>query len=442
MFLALILIHLALFTRQESLFKENYEIETQRIVHGKVTYHGIVLFLGTCSHNERPEVVFYFDLGINLAMVGDANSIGFGIDCLDEYSCKVEDKPAEEFWYQKQPLVLQPALTHLATDEKIDFHPDNRDLHKKKLPLRLVVGPGPWLLEDWGAIGLGPNSDLATYLKQFNGHSFSFIPYFRRMNDNSDFRLIINPVFDPEAVATQVLLPQTSAHWEVQGNTYYQGHEIPRALQTICISTASHEILLMRKHIEECFKIHKIICDGRFGSHCTPAIAKIYKAPKLLININEVEFQFDPEDYLVHEGQLIKCRFGEFDDLWSSDGCGAGSTLAIGNGFFEKYPTVFRSSLRNEHVITFLSTYDAPVKKSKYFRQLVGWGIFMTVAGIVTVAVIIWRTRPKPRTLPTLNTSLRLIERANSLQHLPTIGDLNRNVSIEPLESPLIHTPL
>lgn len=377
------------------IFGNDYEVETERAVIGKEMFHGVALYLGTMKHESRPRVVFYFDLGIHWALVGNANKIGFGIDCLREFSCQVEDKPVEEFWYMKQALLVQPALTHLTTDPHIDFDPFGSGILQTKMPLKLIEGRGEWLLEDWGAIGLGPNSVFASYLKKVHSGPISFVPYFKRVNDDLDFRLIINPTVPPETQLVTVTLPADSRHWAMEGKLYFSDQAPPALDSTFCFTTSSHEVVLVQSRSEQCFRIHKIICNGRFGSHCTRSLAVIHKAPTLRVTVKGKEFDFPPEEYLQYEGEMIKCKFGDMSEILSSEGCSPKATLGLGNGFFEKFPTVFGSGAGKSHTITILSAYLAPIRTSRYFRYILLWGVTMAVTGGLVVWMMIRKTKPR-----------------------------------------------
>lgn len=375
-------------------FPVNTEIETARFYFGKNIYDGIILNIGTGREKNHPSVAFFLDIGFSMTLIGDTSKIGFGIDCPGQNSCQVEPKPLEKIMYLKQELILQPAKTHISTDPEVKYDQIIEGTNRAKMDLKLIFGPEDWTFGDWGVVGLGPMSDFGIYLTRLTRKRVNLLPMFTRLNSEMEFRLFINPKINQRNELLKIVLPEKSRYWEMDASVDFSYDKlVPGQKERTCLTTHSQEIVLFTHQIERCFFVHRIICEGRFGSQCTRKRAQISKAPVLKIEIGNYSFKFEPQEYLYYEGDSIKCRFGDLSDAQLTDGCSAGTNVALGKGFMVKYPIVLGIGFEGSSTMTFLGKHKLPVRMTKHIRKLFLLGGFLVFLGCVVLA---WRINTMP----------------------------------------------
>jgi hypothetical protein len=359
-------------------------------VFGKLTYDGIVFHMLNKTSKTTIPVTFLFDLGTHFAIMGDTERIGWGIECTEQVHCIREDLPVSDLWYLKHYLQVKESQIHLRLAREVPVEMTMEVPEVLRMSWKLIVGPGEWFFEDWGVIGLSPSSVMTKYILEATDATLSFLPFYKRVNDELDFRLFLHPVINAALIKTIYQLPACiSLHWAFVASLSFSDIPDPTPSETFCINSQSNDLLLFFNKAEMCFRIHRIICDGRFGSQCTRDIATIHRAPNITIAINDVPFDFTPDEYLQYEGNSIRCKFGDMTEMVLNDGCPANSLYGVGKSFFEKYPAVFTLEKTVSPRIIFLSGFEAPFRSTRFFWWLIWSSAGMTLLGTLIIVLLI-----------------------------------------------------
>ena len=374
----------------------NYELQTEVLEKNGQHYYGIKTLMGTGNEKSNDQVTFEANIGYPEIILGDKSTAKWGVDCSSakNNSCQVTDTKNDTFFYQSKQLRFSPAALYVRVDtnNKLNI----TDPVVDKIPAKLVNGGNSWNMENWGVVGLSPQGAFSKYFSVGYGKAASLLFLFSAKNkkvDNEnmvyDFRAFTNVEYNDTSVAKVFDIDQSNGYWSAKASMDFISPPFSLKDTPVCFNTITDEIIQVIDVLDRCDAVKKIICDGKIGPDCTKDNAKIDKAPKLIIQIEDSNFEFLPEEYIYTQSSgVIDCRFGDAENLRVYDSCDPRTELGVGKMFFQKYIPVLKYNFGNKAQLVLLNQFIPPYNPVVPPGAWV-WIILGIVAAIVVIGAIV-----------------------------------------------------
>jgi len=382
--LRLFCITLASVVLSQNVLRENTTIETTTIDKFGTQFYGLIVGHGTGNEKEKSQGSFLIDLGLKDVIIGDKSKTGWGIVCDGsvDNSCAITGKDKQTISYFKQVMTANEAEIFLRVDKsnKLEVNQPKVD----KLSFKLIVGGSKWVLDDWGVLGLAPNGSMSKLLTQAYGPNTSLaLKYVAKSSNEAltfDFKAYLNPKYSQSDVVNTMEFQEKAEHWTNIVDIGFISTPWSFQKANLCFASVKNKLLLVTDAVDRCNAVKSLICNQKIEDECVRPIADLTKAPNLVFEFGSLKFEFSPSEYIYFEGDIAKCRFGNFEDVRDNGSCDENSVLAVGNLFYQKYIPVLKFNYGGKSSITFLSKFEAPGDDSNSGRV-----VYMIIGGIAAL---------------------------------------------------------
>ena len=408
MFIKLVAMALAILcVVAENAAQNNQELTSVDLRKNNNYYEGVEVSIGTgYEKNTDYKAKFLIDISYPSVLVGDKdNGKKWGIICAsaDDNSCSIVNKEITDEYYFSKELKVNTAELHLRVDTNSKLDVKNPVI--EKLPVKIAVAGDSWPVEDWGVLGLAPNSPFVKYLTNIYTKQASLAIVYKTEDitkKKMDFRqrVFLNPVVNATYVVGELNYAAEDKYWSVTGDHEFIEPAFSFKNAKICINNVDDEIIQVIDVMDRCNILRKKLCKGKgsTGMDCKKEDVNLQDAPPLTFKVGELTFNFQPEEYIYFdEKNYIQCRFGDVETIRNNESCGRDTEFGFGRLFLQKYIPIFHYNTDGTSKITLLSKYEMPVdpkpipdptkKKSKLIWIIIGVTAAI-IAAIVLVAVV------------------------------------------------------
>jgi hypothetical protein len=387
---------------------ENTVLNTTSIFEEKTIFNGIKLGLGLGTEKELQFNSFSMNIGLQTSIIGNIDDAGWGIKCdkTVENSCEIPDPTKKTtIKYFNQTYQAQKAQLFFRIDLNNTLITTNPTVDKAEVDL--VVNKEKWILENWGILGLSPNGSFAKYFNQAHGVNSTILLQYTILDDSApnsnitfDSSAYLNPKYYPSALYLNIDQQPNAGYFSGKANAKFASPDLSINNTELCFSTVVDEVILLPEPQKRCEAVQKIICEGKIGKDCNKLTADLSSAPSLIITMNDVDFEFLPEEYIYmytpanslsdDPTPLVDCRFGDIQELKDNVFCGNAPILAVGKLFFQKYVPVLAYGKDGASSIRLLTSFVIPHPLLSHWMLMVVLSVIATILGIAMLIRVIF----------------------------------------------------
>jgi hypothetical protein len=376
--------------------KENSRIEIEAFSSDKMSFRGLSFGVGTDNQKNPSTASFALNFGLKTSIVGSKEKAGWGISCdaSTDNSCHITNDAKYPIFYFSKMLDAQSAELYLRPIAASSVNV--KEPKVDKMPINLVVGGNSWVAKDFGILGLSPSGHFSKYLTQLYGEKADIVFKFKLgdasvPNDELSYNLFayLNPLYSDNDVIREFVLDENAGSWYSKANIDFISPAWSFEDKRVCFNT-DDLLIQVDDSTDRCDAVKKLVCNGKIGPDCVRSIADFSKAPKLSIDLDGTKFDFNPEEYLYYNKDVVDCRFGDTGDLRVNGSCDEDTQLGLGKLFLQKNIPVFKFRYGGKSSIVLLKDFNAPDDKpSNRFIWLIVGGISAVIALIVIISIIL-----------------------------------------------------
>ena len=136
----------------------------------------------------------------------------------------------------------------------------------------------------------------------------------------------------------EVDLQKTSGFWALTAKKFVLGVVDNKQYPNLdfCLSTTSNELLLMYDAVDICNDFREKLCNTRDRRNCKEETAKgkLSTLGNIVINFNNHEIVYKPEEYTYFDKGVFECRFDVPESERAGQKCPPNTHLGLGKLFF------------------------------------------------------------------------------------------------------------
>ncbi len=303
-------------------------------------------------------------------IIGDYTQLGWGIKC-ELPECRKSQLPTNGT-FENVIYKYLPSEAFFLMSNGYDFN-NTREIQKMKFDL-IQDDFKNWPLGDWGVLGLAPDGDFLTYIRNtFGDFSFTFDFDHNTYSNSPSYKLNLYLNHEENQIISSHKLSVPNK-WVLFGSL--QDNE---KIGEICFNYNECFYLSFKGASEFCQKEIKKACPE--NEPCTSLNINFHLSDSFKITIQNVDYVIYPNQYLRFspEGEL-KCLMKDIPLKYADKSC----LFELGLDFLKTHPPMYQ--IKNGIAyIAFLRFFD--IKDSfRYTWPL--FGVFSTLA-IIIISLII-----------------------------------------------------
>lgn len=373
-------------------------IETTSLKMDDRPHNGFILALGSSHESEWGIADFEVNLSYPKTFIGQISEVGWGINCdwkntLKMNSCIVKSDDTKIVTYGSVNIKVKPADIHLRLSQSIKLN--NVDLAMTKLSIGLVVGGDAWPMENWGVIGLSPQSDFADYYRGIYNNPFQILMQFKSSTFDQDqkhveFKLnsVLNPSYKAGDIIAQNSLAKNATYWTLDGGLTMISDLWKIKPGKICLSSLTDDVLIMPDAKERCDAVKKLVCPNYVSEPCVKQVANFLKAPVIEIQFDDKSAKISPEMYLYFQNDNLECRFEELKSIQQNE-CDPESSFGIGKFFLQYFVVILEYGLEEDNKLILLNHFERESDEPKWWALIFLFTIF-AVAIVVFYFMVVY----------------------------------------------------